>query len=63
MADIYIDEKTKSEFYNMLSKDAIMQKLEKDEQYFETIEYKIGNNIKIAKIQSDGLLRNTSVCL
>lgn len=51
MADIYIDEKTKSEFYNMLSKDAIMQKLEKDEQYFETIEYKIGNNIKIAKIQ------------
>ena len=35
----------------MLSKDVIMQKLEKDEQYFETIEYKIGNNIKIAKIQ------------
>ena len=34
MADIYIDEKTKSEFYNMLSKDVIMQKLEKNEQVF-----------------------------
>lgn len=31
-----LTKKQKSEFYNMLSKDVIMQKLEKDEQYFET---------------------------